>query len=73
MPKRTGDFDAWMLGELSDPVLASSYINAAISDDPDALKVALGNVAKAQPKPSAGPINFFTYEPKQRHYDKGEC
>lgn len=47
MPKRTGDFDAWMLGELTDPQLAASYINAAISEDPNTLKVALGNVAKA--------------------------
>ena len=47
MPKRTGDFDAWMLGELTDPILAASYINAAISEDPNTLKVALGNVAKA--------------------------
>ncbi|MGO8788128.1 MAG: addiction module antidote protein [Terriglobia bacterium] len=47
MPKRTGDFDAWMLDELTDPQLAASYINAAISEDPNTLKVALGNVAKA--------------------------
>lgn len=47
MPKRTGDFDAWMLGELTDPQLAASYVNAAISEDPNTLKVALRNVAKA--------------------------
>ena len=47
MPKRTGNYDAWMIGELTDPQLAASYINAAISEDPDMLKVALGNVAKA--------------------------
>lgn len=47
MPKRTGDYDAWMIGELTDPQLAASYVNAAISEDPDMLKVALGNVAKA--------------------------
>lgn len=47
MPKRTGDYDAWMIGQLTYPQLAASYINAAISEDPDMLKVALGNVAKA--------------------------
>lgn len=47
MPKRTGDFDNWMLGELLDPQIASSYINAAISSDPNTLKVALGKVARA--------------------------
>ncbi len=47
MPKRTGDYDSWMLGELTDPRLAASYINAAMSEDPSLLKVALGNVAKA--------------------------
>ena len=47
MPKRTGDYDSWMLGELTDPRLAASYINAAMSEDPSMLKVALGNVAKA--------------------------
>ena len=47
MPKRTGDYDSGMLGELTDPHLAASYINAAITEDPSMLKVALGNVAKA--------------------------
>jgi probable addiction module antidote protein len=47
MPKRTGDFDSWMLGELADPVIAASYIKATIAENPNALKVALGNVAKA--------------------------
>lgn len=47
MPKRTGDFDAWLLGELTDPQTAANYINAAISEDPDLLPVVLREVAKA--------------------------
>jgi probable addiction module antidote protein len=47
MPKRTGDFDAWLLNELTDPQLAASYVNAAISEDPDLLPVVLREVAKA--------------------------
>jgi len=47
MPKRTGDFDAWMLRKLTDPRIAASYINAAMAEDRNALKIALGNVAKA--------------------------
>jgi len=47
MPKRTGDFDAWMLGELTDPRLAADYVNAAICEDPDLLPVVLREVAKA--------------------------
>lgn len=47
MPKRTGDFDDWLLHELTDPEMAASYINAAISDDPDLLPVVLREVARA--------------------------
>jgi len=47
MPKRTGDYDAWLLEELADPRIAASYVNGAICEDPDMLKVALRNVAKA--------------------------
>lgn len=47
MPKRTGDFDAWLLGELTDPSVAASYINAAISEAPDLLPVVLREVATA--------------------------
>jgi probable addiction module antidote protein len=47
MPKRTGDFDAWLLKELTDPELAADYINAAIREDPDLLPVVLREVAKA--------------------------
>jgi probable addiction module antidote protein len=47
MPKRTGDFDDWLLHELTDPEVAASYINTALSEDPDLLPVVLGEVAKA--------------------------
>lgn len=47
MPKRTGDFDAWLLNELTDPRIAASYVNAAICEDPDLLPVVLREVAKA--------------------------
>jgi probable addiction module antidote protein len=47
MPKRTGEYDRWMVGQLTDPRLAASYINAAMAEDASMLKVALRNVAKA--------------------------
>lgn len=47
MPKRTSDYDSWLLAELTDPGAAASYLNAAISESPDMLPAALGNVAKA--------------------------
>jgi probable addiction module antidote protein len=47
MPKRTGDFDAWLMKELTDPQLAAEYVNAAILEDPDLLPVVLREVAKA--------------------------
>jgi len=47
MPKRTGDFDNWLLNELGDPKLASEYVNAAISEDPALLPAVLREVAKA--------------------------
>lgn len=47
MPKRTGDFDAWLLGELTDPQVAASYVNAAICKDPDLLPAVLREIAKA--------------------------
>jgi probable addiction module antidote protein len=47
VPKRTGDFDAWLAEELTDPRVAASYVNAAISEAPDLLPVVLREVAKA--------------------------
>jgi DNA-binding phage protein len=52
MPKRTGDFDDWLLQQLTDPEIAASYIDTAISDDPDLLPVVLREVARAHTKPS---------------------
>jgi len=47
MPKRTGDFDEWVLQQLTDPEIAASYINTAMSDDPELLPVVLREVARA--------------------------
>jgi probable addiction module antidote protein len=47
MPKRTTDYDTWLTAELADPEMAANYVNAALSDAPDVLPVALRNVAKA--------------------------
>jgi probable addiction module antidote protein len=47
MPKRTGDFNAWLLNELTDPEIAASYVSAAIREDQDVLPVVLREVAKA--------------------------
>jgi probable addiction module antidote protein len=47
MPKRTGDYDAWFIAKLADPKIAADYINAAVSEHPENIKVALANVAKA--------------------------
>ena len=47
MPKRTGDFDDWLLHELTDPEIAASYINTALSEDPDLLPLVLREVARA--------------------------
>lgn len=47
MPKRTGDYDGWFLERLTDPRIAADYINAALSEHPENIKVVLRNVAKA--------------------------
>ena len=47
MPKRTGDFDNWLLQQLTDPELAASYINTAMSEDPELLPIVLREVARA--------------------------
>jgi len=47
MPKRTGDFDNWLLQQLTDPELAASYINTAMSEDAELLPVVLREVARA--------------------------
>jgi len=47
MPKRTSDYDTWLLNELTDARAAASYVNAAISESPDLLPAVLRDVAKA--------------------------
>ena len=47
MPKRTSDHHSWLLKQLTNPIVASNYLNAAISDSPDMFLVALRNVAEA--------------------------
>jgi len=47
MRKRTGDFDDWLLHELTDPQIAASYINTALSEDPGLLPLVLREVARA--------------------------
>jgi probable addiction module antidote protein len=48
MPKRTRDYRSWLRGQLTNPVAAANYINAAIEDSPEMLLVAVRNVAQAQ-------------------------
>src|SRR6266404_3918116 len=47
MPKRTSDHRSWLLKQLTKPIVAANYLNAAISDSPDMFLVALRNVAEA--------------------------
>jgi probable addiction module antidote protein len=48
MPKRTGDFKAWRLEKLSDPVNAAHYLNAALEDSPDVFLDAFRDVFQAR-------------------------
>lgn len=48
MPKRTGDFNAWRLQKLADPVEASNYLNAAREVSIDVFLAAVKDVIKAQ-------------------------
>jgi probable addiction module antidote protein len=47
MPKRTSDHHSWLLRQLTNPIVAANYLNAASSDSPDMFLVALRNVAEA--------------------------
>lgn len=47
MPKRTKNHREWLREQLTNPVVAAHYINAAIQDSPDMILVALRNVAEA--------------------------
>jgi probable addiction module antidote protein len=48
MPKRTKSYDSWLSKELTDPVVAASYINAAAEDSEEMLLVAIRKVAEAR-------------------------
>jgi probable addiction module antidote protein len=48
MPKRTSDFRAGFLEDLSDPQEAASYLNAAIADSEAMVLVALRDIAEAR-------------------------
>lgn len=47
MPKRTGDYNSWLLKKLTDPRVAANYINAASEDSEEMLLVAVRKVAEA--------------------------
>lgn len=47
MPKRTLSHDSWLMGKLTDSVIAANYINAAMEDSPEMLLIAMRNVAEA--------------------------
>lgn len=47
MPKRTRNYDSWLLKELIDPFVAANYINAASEDSDEMLLIAMRNVAEA--------------------------
>jgi len=48
MPKRTGDYNAWRLEKLADPVNAAHYLNAALEDSPDIFLDACADVIRAR-------------------------
>jgi len=47
MPKRTVSYDSWASQKLSDPKIASSYLNAALEESSAAFFKALRRVAEA--------------------------
>lgn len=47
MPKRIREHHTWLLGQLDDPIVAASYLNAARKDTEELFLVALRNVAEA--------------------------
>jgi probable addiction module antidote protein len=48
MTRKTSSYREALLGSLSDPIEAASYLNAAISDSPEMFRKALRNVAQAR-------------------------
>lgn len=47
MPKRTRSYKSWLSENLTDPVVAANYLNAAMKDSPEMFLVALRNVSSA--------------------------
>jgi probable addiction module antidote protein len=47
MPKRKGNFNAWRLEKLADPVNAANYLSAALEDSPDIFLDAVKDVIQA--------------------------
>jgi probable addiction module antidote protein len=48
MPKRKGDFNAWRLEKLADPVNAANYLNAALEDSPEIFLDAIKDAIQAR-------------------------
>lgn len=47
MPKRKGNFSAWRLEQLADPINAANYLNAALEDSPGIFLDAVKDVIQA--------------------------
>jgi probable addiction module antidote protein len=47
MPKRTSDYQSWLLGTLTDSLVAANYLRAAMSDSEEMFLIALRNIAEA--------------------------
>ncbi|MFB3921254.1 MAG: addiction module antidote protein [Terriglobia bacterium] len=47
MPKRTADYQSWLLETLTDPSVAANYLRAAMRDSEEMFLIALRNVAEA--------------------------
>ena len=48
MPKRKGNFNAWRLETLADPVNAANYLNAALEDSPELFLSAIKDTIQAR-------------------------
>lgn len=48
MPKRTSDYQTWLLNQLTDPIVAANYLKAAIKDSRKMFLIALRKVADAR-------------------------
>ncbi len=48
MPKRKGNFNAWRIENLADPINAANYLNAALEDSPEIFLDAIKDVIQAR-------------------------